>query len=275
MPCPLERLALVGDQGRGAWSSSRPPRLLTRLRASIWTPWPQTPEGAERRGWRARRHLGGAGRRLRRGEAKSPGRLRQPRRHLDLRWGSHTWPRSLDRQIPRQREPHRHWPHRSGLRRHGEDRWPQSEPLSPTPSPGASRIPCDAPLRPPAPGRRLHMVSLSGAIEVRPSLLSSYDTFLRATHAITRHAEDVAAAYRRTVFNVLACNRDDHTRQHSFLMSERGDWRLAPAYDLTFSAGPGGEHYLDIEGKADIPPGARPGARAPARTECSADRRGD
>ncbi|MBR7619243.1 type II toxin-antitoxin system HipA family toxin [Phenylobacterium sp. 20VBR1] len=105
----------------------------------------------------------------------------------------------------------------------------------------------------PAPGRRLHMVSLSGAIEVRPSLLSSYDTFLRATHAITRHAEDVAAAYRRTVFNVLACNRDDHTRQHSFLMSERGDWRLAPAYDLTFSAGPGGEHYLDIEGEGRHP----------------------
>jgi serine/threonine-protein kinase HipA len=105
----------------------------------------------------------------------------------------------------------------------------------------------------PAPGLRLHMVSLSGAIEARASLPSSYDTFLRATHAITRHAEDVAAAFRRMVFNVLACNRDDHTRQHSFLMSERGDWRLAPAYDLTFAAGPGGEHYLDIEGEGRHP----------------------
>jgi serine/threonine-protein kinase HipA len=105
----------------------------------------------------------------------------------------------------------------------------------------------------PAPGLRLHMVSLSGAIEARASLPSSYDTFLRATHAITRHAEDVAAAFRRMVFNVLACNRDDHTRQHSFLMSARGDWRLAPAYDLTFAAGPGGEHYLDIEGEGRHP----------------------
>jgi serine/threonine-protein kinase HipA len=42
----------------------------------------------------------------------------------------------------------------------------------------------------PAPGLRLHLVSLSSAIEARPSLPSSYDTFLRATHAITRHAED-------------------------------------------------------------------------------------
>ena len=105
----------------------------------------------------------------------------------------------------------------------------------------------------PAPGLRLHMVSLSGVIEARASLPSSYDTFLRATNAVTRHADDVAAVFRRMVFNVLACNRDDHTRQHSFLMSEHGDWRLAPAYDLTFAPGPGGEHYLDIEGEGRHP----------------------
>ena len=107
----------------------------------------------------------------------------------------------------------------------------------------------------PAPGLRLHMVSLSGAIEARPSLPSSYDVFLRATRAITRHAADVSAAFRRMIFNVLASNRDDHTRQHSFLMSPAGEWRLAPAYDLTFSPGPGGEHYLDIEGEGRRPTG--------------------
>lgn len=37
--------------------------------------------------------------------------------------------------------------------------------------------------------------------------------------------------------------------QPSYLMDERGHWRLAPAYDLTYSAGPGGAHYLDIEGE--------------------------
>ena len=107
----------------------------------------------------------------------------------------------------------------------------------------------------PAPGLRLHMVSLSGAIEAKPSLPSSYDVFLRATQAITRHAGDVASAFRRMVFNVLAYNRDDHTRQHSFLMSPAGEWRLAPAYDLTFAPGPGGEHYLDIEGEGRRPTG--------------------
>jgi serine/threonine-protein kinase HipA len=36
-------------------------------------------------------------------------------------------------------------------------------------------------------------------------------------------------------------------------MDEAGTWRLAPAYDLTYSAGPGGEHYLDIEGEGRNP----------------------
>ena len=36
-------------------------------------------------------------------------------------------------------------------------------------------------------------------------------------------------------------------------MSPTGDWRLAPAYDLTFAPGPGGEHYLDIEGEGRRP----------------------
>jgi hypothetical protein len=55
------------------------------------------------------------------------------------------------------------------------------------------------------------------------------------------------------VFNVLACNRDDHTGQHAYLMDAAGTWRLAPAYDLTFSTGPGGEHYLAVAGEGRSP----------------------
>jgi serine/threonine-protein kinase HipA len=103
-------------------------------------------------------------------------------------------------------------------------------------------------------GGRLHMVSLAGAVEApsEPGIVS-YDTFLRATQAITRRQPDVEAAFRRMVFNILASNRDDHTRQHAYLMGAGGDWRLAPAYDLTYAPGPGGEHYLDIEGEGRNP----------------------
>lgn len=102
-------------------------------------------------------------------------------------------------------------------------------------------------------GKRLHMVSLAGAIEAPSDGPSSYDLFLRATLAITRRADDVAAAFQRMTFNILAHNRDDHTRQHAFLMNPDGEWRLAPAYDLTYATGPGGEHYLDVEGEGRHP----------------------
>jgi serine/threonine-protein kinase HipA len=103
-------------------------------------------------------------------------------------------------------------------------------------------------------GGRLHMVSLAGAIEASPHVPStSYDMFLRATLAITRRADDVKGAFQRVLFNVLACNRDDHTRQQAYLMGPAGDWRLAPAYDLTYAPGPGGEHYMDVEGEGRNP----------------------
>lgn len=106
----------------------------------------------------------------------------------------------------------------------------------------------------PAPGQRLHMISLAGAIEAPPHAPSlDYDGFLRATMAITRDVRSVDQAFRRMVFNVLACNRDDHTRQHAYLMDSGGAWRLAPAYDLTFSAGPGGEHYFAVAGEGRAP----------------------
>lgn len=102
----------------------------------------------------------------------------------------------------------------------------------------------------PAPGKRLHMVSLGGALEASPHMPSvDYDGFLKATLAITHSMADVEQAFRRMVFNVLSRNRDDHVRQHAYLMDDRGNWRLAPAFDLTFSNGPGGEHYMAVRGE--------------------------
>ncbi len=102
----------------------------------------------------------------------------------------------------------------------------------------------------PVPGRRLHMVSLGGVLEASPHMPSvDYDGFLKATLAITHSMADVEQAFRRMVFNVLARNRDDHVRQHAYLMDARGEWRLAPAFDLTFSNGPGGEHYMAVMGE--------------------------
>lgn len=102
----------------------------------------------------------------------------------------------------------------------------------------------------PGQGRRIHMVSLSGALEAAPHMPSvDYDGFLQAVFAITRDVREVDKAFRRMVFNVLAMNRDDHVRQHAFLMDGAGRWTLSPAFDLTFSNGPGGEHYMSVAGE--------------------------
>ncbi|QYM77916.1 HipA domain-containing protein [Horticoccus luteus] len=42
---------------------------------------------------------------------------------------------------------------------------------------------------------------------------------------------DLRELWTRIVFNILVSNRDDHLRNHGFILSADG-WRLAPAYDL-------------------------------------------
>ena len=53
--------------------------------------------------------------------------------------------------------------------------------------------------------------------------------------------------------NVAAHNRDDHSRNFAFLMDEHGTWRPSPAYDLTFSPGPGGQHTMLVAGEGRAP----------------------
>ena len=59
--------------------------------------------------------------------------------------------------------------------------------------------------------------------------------------------------FQLAVFNVLAHNRDDHSKNFSFLMNEAGEWRLSPAYDLTFSSGPRGEQSTMVMGEGKNP----------------------
>jgi serine/threonine-protein kinase HipA len=55
------------------------------------------------------------------------------------------------------------------------------------------------------------------------------------------------------IFNIMTHNRDDHAKNFSFMMNHQGEWSFAPAYDLTFSHGPGGEHSNTIFGEGKHP----------------------
>lgn len=83
---------------------------------------------------------------------------------------------------------------------------------------------------------RIHYHSLAGLCQILGSDLD-YQTLLRVTRRVTQDYLEVLKAYRRAVFNVLASNRDDHGKNHGFLY-EGKQWRLSPAFDVTFS-GPG------------------------------------
>lgn len=101
---------------------------------------------------------------------------------------------------------------------------------------------------------RLHVHTLAGVLNADfrvPNL--DYDHFLRVTAQLTRSHRDVSEAFRRMLFNVLAHNRDDHGKNTSYIMSREGEWSLAPAYDLTFSAGPGGHHTMAVHGETRSP----------------------
>lgn len=96
---------------------------------------------------------------------------------------------------------------------------------------------------------RVPLLSLSALLQAdfrTPAL--DYETVLLATQRLTGDRREVLKAFERCVFNVLMHNRDDHGRNFAFLMDAQGLWKLAPAFDLTFSDGPGGEHATSVAG---------------------------
>ena len=98
---------------------------------------------------------------------------------------------------------------------------------------------------------RVPMHSLAGALHADFRMPNaSYNIFLRMTRFMSKSEVEVYKAFARAVFNVCMNNRDDHTKNFTFLMTQNHDWVLAPAYDLTFNTGLNGHHQMDIEGES-------------------------
>ncbi|HVX19828.1 MAG TPA: type II toxin-antitoxin system HipA family toxin [Acidimicrobiales bacterium] len=104
-------------------------------------------------------------------------------------------------------------------------------------------------------GERLHLVSLCALAHLDYNLVAthSYDQYLQTVTALDLDLDQLAQAYRRMVFNVLAVNRDDHTKNFAFLRPADGAWRLAPAFDLTHAYNPHSHwtsrHLMAVNGK--------------------------
>lgn len=104
--------------------------------------------------------------------------------------------------------------------------------------------------------KRVHMLTAAALLELdfeQPSL--DYHSLMKLTKIITRdNKDDVENMFRRMCFNVFTHNRDDHSKNFTYLYDESADsWRLSPAYDLTYSNTYYGEHTTTVDGNGRNP----------------------
>lgn len=104
-------------------------------------------------------------------------------------------------------------------------------------------------------GEKLHTQTLCGIAHFDRDKRYSYEQLFQVMRRLYLPYPDMEEMYRRMVFNVVARNHDDHTKNHSFMMTEDGKWSLAPAYDLCYAYSPSGkwtsQHQLSLNGKRD------------------------
>ena len=102
---------------------------------------------------------------------------------------------------------------------------------------------------------KVHMVSAAGLLETShriPNL--DYDILMKLTLQLTKSMEECEKLYRLMCFNVFAHNRDDHSKNFSYIYrDEEKRWILSPAYDLTYSNSIGGEHATTVNGNGADP----------------------
>ena len=104
-------------------------------------------------------------------------------------------------------------------------------------------------------GKKIHMISASGLLETSHRLPNlDYNTLMKLTLELTRNYQDIEQLFRLMCFNVFAHNRDDHSKNFSFLYDDtKKEWHLSPAYDLTYSYSFNGEHATTINGEGKNP----------------------
>ena len=106
--------------------------------------------------------------------------------------------------------------------------------------------------------KKLHFASLCGMAHAdfkKPGAYS-YEELFAVARQLRLPRADAIELFRRMVFNVVARNHDDHTKNFGFLLAdEASSWRLSPAFDVAYSYKPGSPwvdaHQMSLNGKRD------------------------
>lgn len=106
-------------------------------------------------------------------------------------------------------------------------------------------------------GEKLHMQSLGALAHYDFNVPGaySYEQALFAIRKLDLGMDSVEEQFRRMVFNIIGRNQDDHVKNIAFLMNQRGEWSLSPAFDMTYSFNPFGlftsSHQMTLNFKQD------------------------
>jgi len=104
---------------------------------------------------------------------------------------------------------------------------------------------------------KIHMQSLCGLAhyDFNQAGAYSYEQVFAIMRQLRMPKSEWIKQYRRMLFNVIARNQDDHTKNIGFIMNKKGKWSLSPAYDVNYSHNPHGrwtnQHQMSINGKRD------------------------
>lgn len=104
---------------------------------------------------------------------------------------------------------------------------------------------------------KIHMQTLCGLAHFDFNMpgFYSYEQLFQTMRTLRLPYRDAEQIFRRMIFNIVARNQDDHTKNFSFLMNKEGKWRLSPAYDMAYSYNPQGDftslHQMSVNGKRD------------------------
>ncbi|AZL67421.1 type II toxin-antitoxin system HipA family toxin [Pseudomonas oryziphila] len=108
-----------------------------------------------------------------------------------------------------------------------------------------------------AEGEKIHMATLCALdhADFRKPGQYSYAEAFGVMRALRISRDGAEQFYRRMVFNLVARNQDDHTKNTAFMMDTDGTWYLTPAYDVSYSYLPGSfwvdTHQMTVNGKRD------------------------
>ena len=106
-------------------------------------------------------------------------------------------------------------------------------------------------------GVRIHLQSLCAIAHYDFNMAGAYgyEQALMIMRKMKLSKMEQIKLYRCMVFNVIARNQDDHTKNIAFLMNQDGEWSLSPAFDVMYSYNPSGkwtnQHQMTVNGKRD------------------------